>query len=214
MASRDKLLAAAARIYGESGFRGSTTRRIADEAGVNEVTLFRLFGSKSALIAEALREHAPRATDRIGLPDEPTDPETELSAWCETQLALLRTARSMIRKAMGEIEEHPEMAPCMSEGTMCAFLELRDYGMKLKHRGAAISDREVSAAATMLISALFADAMGREMMPTLYPQPESDAAALYARIFLRAVGCGERDSRAPARSPRPRQRARGTTTRR
>jgi AcrR family transcriptional regulator len=214
MASRQKLLAAAARIYGESGFRGATTRRIADEAGVNEVTLFRLFGSKSALIAEALREHAPRRSDPVGLPDEPGDPERELSAWCDTQLAHLRSARSMIRKAMGEIEEHPEMAPCMSEGTMCAFHELRSYGMKLEHRGATISEREVNAAAAMLISALFADAMGREMMPTLYPQPESDAAALYARLFLRAVGCGERQSRASARPPRPRQRARGTTPRR
>ena len=209
MASRQKLLAAAARIYGESGFRGATTRRIADEAGVNEVTLFRLFGSKSALIAEALREHAPRRTDPIDLPEEPTDPERELAAWCDAQLVHLRAARSMIRKAMGEIEEHPEMAPCMSEGTQCAFRELRAYGMKLRHRGAAISDAEVHAAAAMLISALFADAMGREMMPTLYPQPETEAAALYARLFLRAVGCGERQSRAPGRPPRPPQRARG-----
>src|SRR6476469_8315335 len=131
MASRQKLLAAAARIYGESGFRGATTRRIADEAGVNEVTLFRLFGSKSALIAEAIREHAPRGTAPHGLPDEPVDAERELSAWCDTQLTHLRAARSMIRKAMGEIEEHPEMAPCMSEGTQNAFRELLGYVARL-----------------------------------------------------------------------------------
>ena len=53
--TRTQLLEAAARIYSEAGFRGATTRRIADEAGVNEVTLFRLFGSKGALIAEAVR---------------------------------------------------------------------------------------------------------------------------------------------------------------
>ena len=92
MASRQKLLAAAARIYGESGFRGATTRRIADEAGVNEVTLFRLFGSKSALIAEALREHATRTTEPGGLPDEPADPVTELSDWCDAQLGRARYA--------------------------------------------------------------------------------------------------------------------------
>src|SRR5829696_7190206 len=131
MASRPKLLAAAARIYGESGFRGATTHRIADEAGVNEVTLFRLFGSKSALISEALRAHAPRATDPHGLPDEPVDPELELSSWCNAQLTHLRSARSMIRKAMGEIEEHPEMAPCMSEGPKSAFHELHEYVMRL-----------------------------------------------------------------------------------
>lgn len=214
MASRQKLLAAAARIYGESGFRGATTRRIADEAGVNEVTLFRLFGSKSALLAEALREHAPRHADPGGLPVEPVDPERELSVWCEAQLTHLRASRSMIRKAMGEIEEHPEMAPCMSEGTTCAFHELRGYARRLKRQGAAISEREVHTAATMLISALFADAMGREMMPTLYPQPEADAAALYARIFLRAVGCDARQRRGPARASHPRPRARGTSARR
>jgi len=214
MASRHKLLAAAARIYGESGFRGATTRRIADEAGVNEVTLFRLFGSKSALIAEALREHAPRNAEPIALPDEPTDPERELSVWCGEQLAHLRGARSMIRKAMGEIEEHPEMAPCMSEGTTSAFRELLDYGLKLKHRGAAISEREVQAAAAMLISALFADAMGREMMAALYPQPESDAAGLYARIFLRAIGCDDPRRRGSGRTTHPRQRARGNSARR
>ena len=214
MASRQKLLAAAARIYGESGFRGATTRRIADEAGVNEVTLFRLFGSKSALIAEAIREHAPRATEPGGLPDQPVDPERELTAWCNAQLTHLRAARSMIRKAMGEIEEHPEMAPCMSEGTQGAFRELLDYVAHLDYVGESITEIEIQTAAAMLISALFADAMGREMMTALYPQPESGAAALYSRLFLRAIGCDAPRRRRPSRTAHPRQRARGAATRR
>ena len=214
MASRQKLLAAAARIYGESGFRGATTRRIADEAGVNEVTLFRLFGSKSALISEALREHAPRVADPEGLPEEPVDPERELSAWCDAQLTHLRAARSMIRKAMGEIEEHPEMAPCMSQGTQSAFHELAVYAQRLERFSGSISEREVQTAAAMLISALFGDAMGREMMPALYPQPESDAAGLYARMFLRAIGCDAPRRRSPARTAPSRPRARGTSARR
>jgi AcrR family transcriptional regulator len=215
MASRQKLLAAAARIYGESGFRGATTRRIADEAGVNEVTLFRLFGSKSALISEAIRAHAPRATDNVGaLPEKPGEPERELSDWCSAQLTHLRAARSMIRKAMGEIEEHPEMAPCMSEGTQSAFHELRDYAQRLASPASTISDREIQAASAMLISALFADAMGREMMPALYPQPETDAAALYARIFLRAIGCDAARRRNAVRAPHPRSRPRGPSARR
>ena len=214
MASRPKLLAAAARIYGESGFRGATTRRIADEAGVNEVTLFRLFGSKSALIAEALREQASRTTNPGGLPDEPVDPERELSAWCDAQLTHLRGARSMIRKAMGEIEEHPEMAPCMSEGTQYAFRELRDYVRRLDLLGDDISESEVHTAAAMLISALFGDAMGREMMPALYPQPESEAAALYARLFLRALGYDSGRRRGQARTAHPRPRATGAAARR
>src|ERR1051326_2984409 len=53
MERREELLRAAARVYARHGYRGSTTRRIADEAGVNEVTIFRQFGSKDALIHEA-----------------------------------------------------------------------------------------------------------------------------------------------------------------
>ena len=53
MEIRAKILEAAARVYSQHGFRGATTRLIAQEADVNEVTLFRTFGSKEALIEEA-----------------------------------------------------------------------------------------------------------------------------------------------------------------
>ena len=52
--TKQQLLDAAVRVYSDAGFRGATTRRIAEEAGVNEVTLFRLFGSKAALIEAAV----------------------------------------------------------------------------------------------------------------------------------------------------------------
>lgn len=40
------------------GFGGITTRRIADEAGVNEVTIFRRFGSKAEVIKAAFAREA------------------------------------------------------------------------------------------------------------------------------------------------------------
>jgi AcrR family transcriptional regulator len=204
MISRQKLLDAAVRIYGEAGFRGATTRRIAEEAGVNEVTLFRLFGSKSALIAEALRQHAPSPSPEVTLPEVPVDPEQELTVWCDTQLAHLRGARSLIRKAMGELEEHPEMAPCMSQGPTCSFYHLRDYAVALVREGGRATPREASTAAAMLMGALFADAMGREMFAEVYPQPPTSAGAMYARIFLRALGCDAATTRPEERSRRRR----------
>jgi AcrR family transcriptional regulator len=199
MISRQKLLDAAARIYGEFGFRGATTRRIADEAGVNEVTLFRLFGSKSALLAEAIRSHAPTSDAGPRLPDEAKDPEQELAAWCAAQLAHLRASRAIIRKAMSDLEEHPEMGPCLGRGPMGAFNSLREYSSRLTRADGPISARELSAASAMLVGALFADAMGREMMPEMYPQPESAAPVLYARMFLRALGCQPADGASPMR---------------
>jgi len=46
----ERLLAAAAQIIAERGYAATTTRAIAEQAGVNEVTLFRQFGSKQGLI--------------------------------------------------------------------------------------------------------------------------------------------------------------------
>jgi AcrR family transcriptional regulator len=55
--TRAKILAAARELFELKGTRGTTTREVAERAGVNEATLFRHFGSKSALLA-AMREHA------------------------------------------------------------------------------------------------------------------------------------------------------------
>jgi AcrR family transcriptional regulator len=58
---REQLLQAALRVYAVAGVRGATTRRIAHEAGVNEVTLLRHFGSKDTLLQEALASGCPRS---------------------------------------------------------------------------------------------------------------------------------------------------------
>src|SRR5471030_1342057 len=48
--ARQLLLSAAARVFARDGLEGATTRTISREAGVNEVTLFRQFGTKEHLI--------------------------------------------------------------------------------------------------------------------------------------------------------------------
>ncbi|TFG49635.1 MAG: TetR/AcrR family transcriptional regulator [Anaerolineales bacterium] len=47
--TRNRIMDAASRLFSEKGFSGTTTRAIANEAGINEVTLFRHFGSKENL---------------------------------------------------------------------------------------------------------------------------------------------------------------------
>ena len=47
--TRGRILQAAVKLIVEQGYARTTTRAIAAEAGVNEVTLFRHFGSKEKL---------------------------------------------------------------------------------------------------------------------------------------------------------------------
>ena len=53
---RQLLLDAARDLFAERGFKGTSTRDIADRAGVSEVMIFRHFGSKANLFQEAVVE--------------------------------------------------------------------------------------------------------------------------------------------------------------
>lgn len=62
----EKLLDAAAVVFARMGIGGATTREIAREAGVNEVTLFRNFQNKQGLLSAVLkRAFLPPAGDRV-----------------------------------------------------------------------------------------------------------------------------------------------------
>lgn len=55
-ATRKRIEAAALKLIGQVGYKRATTRRIAEEAGVNEVTLFRHFGTKKNLLEACVRD--------------------------------------------------------------------------------------------------------------------------------------------------------------
>lgn len=46
----EAILKAAAELFGERGYKGTTTRAIAERAGVNEVTVFRRFTNKQGVL--------------------------------------------------------------------------------------------------------------------------------------------------------------------
>src|ERR1043165_2031417 len=150
MEIRDRILEAAKRVYAKHGFRGATTRLIAIEADVNEVTIFRTFGSKAALF-EALMESQSAQPSVPTLPDVPADPETEITDWCAATLNLLRENQALLRTSFGEMEERPAAASSMCEGPNCAGETLISYIQRLQSAGRAARDADVPTAVSMLI---------------------------------------------------------------
>ncbi len=186
MISRERILDAAARVYSRHGFRGATTRLIAAEAGVNEVTLFRTFGSKGALL-EAVLEENDTGDATNPLPNPPVDPERELTEWVDTHLARIRNLRPMLIHAISEYEERPEVAGFACRGRVDVHQHISEYVARLHDLGLADRDADVAAAVTMLISSVMSDAMGRPMAPHTF-LPADEAAGRYVRCFLRAIG--------------------------
>lgn len=192
---RQRLLEAAAKLYAEAGYRGATTRRIAQEAGVNELTLFRHFGSKAELLHTAIGSCQAGTVD-LGLPPDPVDPVREVAEWATRRLANIRDHSALIRTALGEVEEHPDLIRPSEHPMACSGELLGIYLAKLRTLGMTRADFDPRAAATMFLSALFVDALMRDVMPSLFGQdPEQDLAE-YVRTFLRGIGVEVRE---PAR---------------
>jgi AcrR family transcriptional regulator len=194
---RNRILAAAARVYAQYGFRGSTTRLIATEAGVNEVTLFRTFGSKAELLQAMLQSQVTAIAAPV-LSTDISDPRAELTRWCAKLLEYLRGHAHLVRKTIAEAEERPDAACAACEGPNSAGASLVLYIERLREEGLADSEADVEVAVSMFMSAMFGDALYRDIMPESFPQPAKDAPARYVQTFLRAVGL--RASSLPDRS--------------
>lgn len=186
MISRTRLLEAAAQVFSEAGFRGATTRRIAEVAGVNEVTLFRLFGSKAQLLTEALACVHPAR--QCGLPEDPGHVERELTAWATEHLALMRGMRTVLRRTLAELDDHPDMREVISATRKPHLDKLLEYCARVRKPRTAAERDQLRTACTMLASSLFADALGRDVVPAAYPDPEDEAARKYVRVFLTLLG--------------------------
>jgi AcrR family transcriptional regulator len=187
MAVREALLRAAMKVFAETGTRGATTRRIALEAGVNEVTLFRHFKSKDELMHAALQLFAGEAALHP-LPVEPRDPRAELLEWARIHHRELHKVRLLIRRSMAEFEEHPQTcAPCLQISVRVAA-ELARYLRRLHERGLASGVFDEWAAAAMLMGAIFTDALGRNTTPERYPYSMRDGVEKYVDLLLRAIG--------------------------
>ncbi len=189
MEPRDRILEAAAQVYSETGFRGATTRRIAERAGVNEITLFRHFGSKTRLLHEAIE--CASSTNLCALPTRSEDPRTELRVWALASHREMFERRSLIRTAMGEMEERPDIFPMDRSQAVCAGLELNAYLDRLQHEGRIAADIDLRAATTMFMGTLFADAISRDILPSMYPDSPEASVGQYLDLFARAIALKE-----------------------
>ncbi len=106
-ATHQRLLEGAARVFARDGIAGSTTREIAREAGVNEVTLFRHFQTKEKLIAAVIGENF--GTQAAGTQPPPAatgDLRADLAEHARCYEELLKANLPLIRTMIGEIQHH------------------------------------------------------------------------------------------------------------
>lgn len=108
--TRHRLINAALSLFAAQGVTETTTRQIAEMAGVNEVTLFRQFGNKHGLLfavieeADAFSSLTEAWVAQVG---QVSSPEEALKDYAESRLEALASIPALVRSLVGEAGQYP-----------------------------------------------------------------------------------------------------------
>lgn len=128
--TEEKIIQATFRILQKEGIKKATTKRIASEAGVNEVTIFRKFENKKNLI-ETTKEHYMKVLlDKLENNfdfNEEEDIEEYLKSSFNGILHFTEDDFSIIQISMQEIEDIPDKKLLISHVTDTILNKLEEF---------------------------------------------------------------------------------------
>lgn len=135
MSTEQRILEAALRIFASEGYTGATTRRIAEEANVAEVTLFRKFQSKENLLREVLLKNraAFSALDNLFQPEKDANIETDLRTLGKNISKVMKDKKEDSKRRMlmfmlfEEGRRRPEVAEILSSVFQMNITRLSEY---------------------------------------------------------------------------------------
>ena len=152
-----KIIEATFGILQREGFAKATTKKIASEAGVNEVTIFRNFSNKNNLV-ELTKDYYLQLLigklEKIFEFEEDEDIEEYLKISFFGILSLSEEDLSIIRVAMEEVREDPEKDILISEITDVILNKLEEF-FKLKIEKGIIREVNPKSLAIMCFGMLF-----------------------------------------------------------
>lgn len=125
---REQILDAAIAVFGELGYAGATTDRVARAAGISQPYVVRLFGTKEQLFIETLRHTLDRllTTFRAALPAD-GDADSAEHRLGEAYLHLVEDRGVLLTLLHGYLMgTDPVIGPVARDGFLQVFRMLRD----------------------------------------------------------------------------------------
>ena len=181
-----RIIQAAARVFSEQGYSGATTRAIAAEAGVNEVTLFRHFGSKKNLMLAVINQRSVLPGVGKALTGQLTgDYRQDLLRIGTHFLAMTSERRNEILMTLFEAQRLPEIRDIIAEVPLQRQKALGQYLRHQIERGV-VRDMDPELAAQAFFGMFFAYATSYLMLagPDGAEIPLETVAALFVDIFV------------------------------
>ncbi len=154
--TRERILRAAAKVFTERGYEGATTRAIAAEAGVNEVTLFRRFGSKKNLLLAMMEQNSPLPGLESALQGQLTgDYRQDLTKLGNHFLATMMRNRRSVLMTLCTAERLPKVREVTAQVPLRQRQAVGDYLRRQMEQGV-VRDIDPEMAAQAFLGMLFA----------------------------------------------------------
>jgi AcrR family transcriptional regulator len=96
-------------VFAEKGYARATTRALAAAAGVNEVTLFRHFGSKQNLFAAVIERFAAPAVSEAMEAELAGDYRQDLLMMGQSLMEIMTQRKEAVRMMLCEADHFPEV---------------------------------------------------------------------------------------------------------
>lgn len=131
---REQILQAAARVFGARGYAGATTDLVAQEAGISQPYVVRMFGGKDNLLVAVLERAKSRVLESFSqvlaqMPrtGQPADDSEIARALGEAYVDLIEDDTILMPLMQGFLlGHHPQIGPCARDGFAEIYRQLRD----------------------------------------------------------------------------------------
>jgi AcrR family transcriptional regulator len=137
--TRQRLIHAAIKLFAAQGVTDTTTKQIAESAGVNEVTLFRNFGSKHGLLLAVIEEAAvftQLGKNLVQQADQTSSIHQALKDYATACLVTLERVPEVVRSVVGESGQFPsENRVALGRGLTQANHYVAEYFQAVIDRG-------------------------------------------------------------------------------
>jgi AcrR family transcriptional regulator len=143
--TRQRLIEAALRLFSEIGYARTTTRAIAAAAGVNEVTLFRHFGSKKQLFSACVASFNTEGFAATFEQRLTGDYARDVLMMAQGQIADMVSGFELVRLLLCDAQEIPELQEIIAAGAQGNRTLIADYFRRQVAVGVVRSDLDPEA---------------------------------------------------------------------
>jgi AcrR family transcriptional regulator len=199
---RERIIASAARLFGEKGYHNTTTAEIAEAAGVAAGTIYIYFSSKEELLVAVFEQFLGEHMDqlRAGVA-RIQGPEAKLRKVLALGLELMESNPDSARIFLSQLRQSPAMIKMVAKRSSRAYRDILEGILKDGIRQGVCREMNVPAVASMLFGSFQNIVLDWVADDCSYPLAQSSGEL--ADFVLFGVACSGSPSAAsgdPARS--------------